>query len=238
MKTTHKILVVDDDPIVGRSFERVLSNKGYAVINCTNGKDALEKLQNEEYDAVFTDLKMSEMDGLEVASRVKANKPWMPVVIITGYATDAALKKASLVGVNQFIQKPLSPEMIESMANEAVNETFTETKAANVEICDQIIEIENEKVETIESQSKIKAIALFLIAPFIGLLYALAMPIVGLGMLANLALKNAKARFVLSIIAAPFIGLVFVLSLPLIGFTILMYNGIDAFCVSLSKNST
>lgn len=89
MDTKSKILVVDDDPVVGKSFDRVLSGKGYAVITARNGEEALSKLRAENYDVVFTDIKMPGMNGLEVAERVKASQPWLPVVIITGYGTDA-----------------------------------------------------------------------------------------------------------------------------------------------------
>jgi CheY-like chemotaxis protein len=223
MRTQRKILVVDDDPVVGRSFERVLKSKGYAVINCSNGKDALTKLQNEEYDAVFTDLKMSGMDGLEVATKVKASQPWMPVVIITGYATPAAETQAATLGVHTFIQKPLSPSMIEEMAENAMSEknaVFEPTTA----VIDALVATHEVKKENFALN-----LALFLSAPFIGLLYALALPLVGFAMLAYLgfkaAVKSEKIRFYGTIIAAPFIGLVFAIAMPIAGLGTLAYVG-------------
>ena len=72
MKTAalKKVLVVDDDPIVGRSIDRILSPRGYAVITASNGPEALDKLAREDYDVVYTDIKMPGMDGLEVAARI------------------------------------------------------------------------------------------------------------------------------------------------------------------------
>jgi CheY-like chemotaxis protein len=89
MSALRKVLVVDDDPVVGRSFDRVLSARGYAVITAENGQEALSKLGGENYDVVFTDIRMPGMSGLEVAERVKASQPWLPVVIVTGYGTEA-----------------------------------------------------------------------------------------------------------------------------------------------------
>jgi DNA-binding LytR/AlgR family response regulator len=57
--------VVDDDPVVGKSFDRVLSGKGYAVITARDGEEALSKLSSETYDLVFTDIKMPGMSGLK-----------------------------------------------------------------------------------------------------------------------------------------------------------------------------
>ena len=122
MTTLKKILVVDDDPVVGISFDRVLSGKGYAVITARDGEEALDKLAREDYDAVFTDIKMPGMSGIEVAARVKAARPWLPVVIVTGYGSEANEAKAKEAGAAAFLRKPLSPEMIEDSAQAAVLE--------------------------------------------------------------------------------------------------------------------
>src|SRR5512146_1457523 len=122
MNALRKVLVVDDDPVVGKSFDRVLSGKGYAVITAADGSEALDKLAREDYDAVFADIKMPGMSGIEVAARIKAARPWLPVVIVTGYGTDANEAKAKEAGVAAFLRKPLSPEMIEHSAEAAVLE--------------------------------------------------------------------------------------------------------------------
>ncbi len=120
MDALHKVLVVDDDPAVRKSIDRVLSNKGYAVITAENGEEALRKLNEEKYDLVYTDIRMPGMSGLEVAEHVKAQQAWTPVVIITGYGTDAAEARAKAAGVSAFVHKPLSPEMIEDSARDAI----------------------------------------------------------------------------------------------------------------------
>ena len=99
MTALRKVLIVDDDPVVRKSFDRVLSSKGYAVITAENGEEALRKLNEEKYDVVYTDIRMPGMSGLEVAEQVKARKPWTPVVIITGYGTEAAEARAAAAGV-------------------------------------------------------------------------------------------------------------------------------------------
>ena len=76
MRALRKVLVVDDDPVVGKSFERVLAQKGYAVITAQDGQEALNKLAEGNFDAVYTDIRMPGMGGLEVAARVKERKPW------------------------------------------------------------------------------------------------------------------------------------------------------------------
>jgi len=226
MKTQQRIMVIDDDPVVGQSFERVLTSKGYAVINCHSGEEALVKLQNEEYDAVFTDLKMPGMDGMEVATQVKARQPWMPVIIVTGYGSAAYETQAKNIGVSEFMRKPLSPDMIEESADKAML-----VKEAFVEITPEVAKVAE---PVVKEQSKAIAIALFLAAPFIGLLYALALPFVGLAMLAMIGGKAfaktqvfPKIKNIALFVAAPFIGLAYAMAMPFIGLGMLAYVGIS-----------
>jgi len=227
MDAIRKVLVVDDDPVIGKSFDRVLSGKGYAVITARNGEEALDKLDNEAYDVVFTDIKMPGMSGLEVAERVKASQPWLPVVIVTGYGTDANEARAKAAGVCGFLRKPLSPEMIEGSAHEAVLEKdAVMAPQAAVEISDI------PRPAAAKKESAVKNIALFLAAPFIGLAYLIAFPFVGLGMLAWMGVrtlaKNAKVRHAALFAAAPMIGLGYVVFAPLIGFALLVRTGVRA----------
>lgn len=230
MSTLKKILVVDDDPVVGKSFDRVLSGKGYAVITASNGDEALKKLRSESYDLVFTDIKMPGMSGLEVAERVKASQPWLPVVIITGYGTEANEARAEAAGVSGFLHKPLSPEMIEGTTEKAL----LEHPAAALPETEPAPAAAEEAAHGIGRT--LKNIALFFAAPFVGLAYILAFPFVGLGMVAWIggkalmkypaARKTADVgRRVGMVVAGPLLGLAFVLLLPWIGAAMLAWFG-------------
>src|SRR3974390_1226846 len=121
MAAVRKVLVVDDDPVIAKSFHRVLSTKGYAVITAASGAEALKKLAAEEYDVVYTDIRMPGMSGLEVAEQVKAQRPWTPVVIMPGYGSAEHEARAKAAGVAAFLNKPLSPDMIEQSAVSALH---------------------------------------------------------------------------------------------------------------------
>jgi len=230
MNATRKVLVVDDDPVVRKSFDRVLSGKGYAVITAENGEEALQKLNGEQYDVVYTDIRMPGMSGLEVAEKVKARQPWTPVVIITGYGNDAAEARAKAAGVANFLHKPLSPEMIEGSAREALETALAPAAAEEAPAA-------IEAAEPAAKQSQLKNIALFFAAPFIGLAYIVAMPFVGFAMLAWLALGAAARRYKAVrtagralriagyVVAAPFMGLAWVLLFPFIGLAMLAWMG-------------
>lgn len=234
MTAQHKVLVVDDDPVVHKSFDRVLSGKGYAVITAADGEEALRKLSEEAYDVVYTDIRMPGMDGLEVAERVKAQQPWTPVVIITGYGSAAAEARAEAAGVTSFLHKPLTPEMIEGSAQTALAATAAPAAAAAAPV--EMAEAAEAGPERAGAAEAAKNILLFLAAPFIALAYVIALPFVGIGILAVLAVKAmAKSRKAATVglalkqtglfIAAPFIALVFVIALPFVGLAMLAWTG-------------
>lgn len=238
MTATRKVLVVDDDPVVRKSFDRVLSGKGYAVISAENGEEALRKLNEEKYDVVYTDIRMPGMSGLEVAERVKARQPWTPVVIITGYGNDAAEARAKAAGVANFLHKPLSPELIEGSANDALTTPPIAAPAAAA--------AEAAAVESGGALGLAKNIALFLAAPFIGLAYIIAFPFVGIGALAVLAWraasKNGTFRFVAKalkhvamVFAAPLFGLAYMVLFPFIGLALLLWMGGKAVLASIKN---
>ena len=79
MFQSRKVLVVDDDSVVGHSINRVLTEQGYQVREAMSGSEALEELDHQQYDMVFTDIRMPGMDGLDMASRMKKSHPEMPV---------------------------------------------------------------------------------------------------------------------------------------------------------------
>jgi len=228
MTALRKVLVVDDDPAVRKSFDRVLSGKGYAVITAENGEEALRKLNEEKYDLVYSDIRMPGMSGLEVAEKVRARRPWTPVVIITGYGTDIAEERANAAGVSKFLHKPLSPAMIEDSARDVLAVPAAPVAAAVVAAP------EAPAAEVARAGSMLGNILLFFAAPFIGLAYVMAMPFYGLAMVAFLAAraaaKNATVKaaaivlkHVAMVIAAPFIGLTYVVLFPFIGLALLLW---------------
>jgi len=189
MNATHKVLVVDDDPVVGSSIDRVLSGKGYAVISAASGEEALERLAREDYDVVYTDIKMPGMNGLEVARRIKASRPWLPVVIVTGYGTPDNEMEAIELGTAGFLRKPLSPEVIEGSLDRAVATGQAAAAAQAVAVPAPAPAPQAEiRVEMTAGRFARNA-ALFVAAPFIGLAYILAFPFVGLGMVAWIGIR-------------------------------------------------
>ncbi len=196
MTQQSRFLVVDDDPVVAKSIDRVLSARGYAVITASDGPEALDKLAREKYDAVFADIRMPGMSGLEVAARIKQSQPWMPVVIVTGYGSPENEALAKDIGVTSFLRKPLSPEMIEFSARDALLSAPAALLPAPAEAPAAApapaVAAREPAVSSVARRAK--DIGLFLAAPFVGLVYAAAFPFVGLWLLGRYAYKALKGQ--------------------------------------------
>ena len=192
MNANLKVLVIDDDAVVGRSFDRVLSDKGYDVSTAQSGEEALQTMNDSEFDVVFTDIKMPGMDGLEVTERIKERCPWTPVVVITGYGTDDNEARAAVLGASGFVRKPLTPEMIENVTLKAVNDSEA---VAEVEAVHAEPEVVSEIAAEAGSEAKriAKNVGLFFASPFIALGYVIALPFVGFYMFAKLG-REAWAK--------------------------------------------
>jgi CheY-like chemotaxis protein len=187
MNVKPQVLIIDDDAVVGRSFDRVLGKQGYEVSTALSGEEALNKIDDHTYDVVFTDIKMPGIDGLEVAERIMDRCPWTPVVVITGYGTEENEEKARVLGTSGFVRKPLTPEIIENITLKALQ---TEKPGAKVEKVSETVTVEvateSAKPGWLARTGKVlKNIGLFFAAPFIGLAYVIALPFVFFGMLAK-----------------------------------------------------
>lgn len=190
MNIKPQVLVIDDDAVVGHSFDRVLSKKGYQVNTARTGEEGLKEFETTAYDVVFTDIRMPGIDGLEVAERIKASCPWTPVVVITGYGTEDDVAKASVLGVNGFVQKPLTPEIIESITLKALNDPGDARQAANEDVVKPEVAAEA-KISALRKVAIFaKNVGLFFAAPFIALGYVIALPFVGFYMIAKLSMET------------------------------------------------
>ena len=190
MKATRKILVVDDDPVVGASINRVLSPKGFAVISASGGQEALDRIAREDYDVVYTDIKMPGMSGLEVAKRIKASRPWLPVVIITGYGTADNELEARDIGTAGFLRKPLAPDVIEGSVYRAIDSAIASAVTAPTPAAEPV----EAKPQSPAAWRFFKNTALFLASPFIGLAYVLVFPFVGIGLVAYIGFRALTGK--------------------------------------------
>jgi signal transduction histidine kinase len=107
-----KILVIEDEEDVRESYLDMFEFFGYEVDSAPNGREGVVKVTKNDYDIVITDLNMPEMDGIEVLKMVKKNKPYIEVIVITGYATLENAIKAMKIGAYDYFTKPIDLEHV------------------------------------------------------------------------------------------------------------------------------
>lgn len=110
------ILIMEDEEVVARGLEMVLTEEGYNVDLAFTGEQALETFANDDYDLLVADLKLPDADGMDVVKTVKDEKPETEVVIITGYSSVNSAVDAMKMGVFDYLTKPF----IEDEIKEAV----------------------------------------------------------------------------------------------------------------------
>ncbi|MDY6973229.1 MAG: response regulator [Thermodesulfobacteriota bacterium] len=116
------ILVMEDDVSVARGLEMVLSEEGYDVNLAGTGALALEAFKQKRYDLLVADLRLPDIDGMEVIRNVKTEKPETQVIVITGYGTTATAVEAMKLGAHDFLPKPFTEEQIKASIDDALKE--------------------------------------------------------------------------------------------------------------------
>jgi len=118
-----RILIVDDEIEICNIFYDFFTPKGYEVIKTTSGKEALEKVKSQKPDLVFLDIRMPEMDGIEVLKKIKETDKSIIVIMVTVLKDEATAKKAIKLGAYDYVTKPLSFDYLEKAAVLAELET-------------------------------------------------------------------------------------------------------------------
>jgi response regulator RpfG family c-di-GMP phosphodiesterase len=108
MNYTPRILIVDDEPLIRKILTKYLTEKSYEVDTADNGRQALDKLDQNDFDLVLTDLRMPEMGGNELLRAMSERHPAIPKIILTGYGTNEDIIVALKTGAYDFLTKPIT----------------------------------------------------------------------------------------------------------------------------------
>jgi ATP-dependent Lon protease len=129
------VLVIDDEKIARQNLKHIFSKQGYSVIAAASGKEGLDFLQKKRFDVVITDLKMAEVDGMEVLEKAKARDPNVEVIMISGYATTSTTVEAMKKGSYHFLAKPLQLDEVREIVQRALEEKNTRINTKGPVLC-------------------------------------------------------------------------------------------------------
>ena len=114
---SRRVFVIDDDPVMLLSCRRILEKDGYEVETYSSGVEGIRRIEEVRPELLLVDLKMPELDGLQVIERVRAVDPEIIIAVITGYATVATAIDAMQAGAYDFLPKPFTPDELRLIVN-------------------------------------------------------------------------------------------------------------------------
>jgi len=147
MDGTARILIVDDDENIRKVLETILEDEGYAVESADTGKKGIEKSEKSFYNLALIDVRLPDMEGIELLAKMRGTKPKMRKIIITGYPTLQNAVAAVNKGADAYVMKPFDVEKILQTIREQLN-TQKEEKSYSEEKVAEFIETRIKELET------------------------------------------------------------------------------------------
>ena len=119
----YTILVVDDQESLRNLMVTFLSRLGHSCITAVDGVDALDKMKSNEIDAVVTDIKMPNMDGITLTSKISIQYPDLPIMVMTAFEEEDTAGLAVCAGARDFIRKPFSLNEFSIRLHKMINDS-------------------------------------------------------------------------------------------------------------------
>lgn len=117
------ICIIDDEIVVCKRLQQFLSKLGHTVETFVDSRSAIARLDEKRFDIVVTDIRMDNIDGMEVLSHVMKKNEGTKVILITGYATIEIAREAQAKGAFDFISKPFRPQDLKEVIDRAAQAT-------------------------------------------------------------------------------------------------------------------
>jgi two-component system NtrC family response regulator len=120
-----RILVIDDESVICDACELVLSEKGHSVDRRVTGKTGLQAIEQGDYDVILLDMKLPDIDGMEILQTVCEKVPLPRVIVITGYAIMSNAVQAMKLGAVDYLSKPFTDDELISAIEKAFSKQMT-----------------------------------------------------------------------------------------------------------------
>ena len=127
MENKLTIMIIDDENIVGKRLQPALEKRGDKVETFVDSRKALERFDEKNFDIVITDIRMDNIDGIEVLEHITSRNKRTKVIMITGYATVEVAREALAKGAFDFIAKPFKPNDLRTIIERAAQELSSES---------------------------------------------------------------------------------------------------------------
>lgn len=133
---THRLLVVDDEDLLGHTLCSYFKTMGHEVVTCSSGQQALARDDLASFDLLITDLQLPRMDGIELIAQLLKVNPELAAIVMTGYASVDSAVQALRHGAVDYVQKPFTLTALEAVVERALN--MQRLKRANQQLQEQL----------------------------------------------------------------------------------------------------
>jgi len=148
-KTKPRILVIDDDEDIRKVLSEILKDNGYNADSAETGGEALRKAEKKFYNLALIDIRLPDIEGIELLTKIRETKPKMRKIIITGYPTLKNAVEALNKGADAYIMKPLDIEKVLATIKEQLKKQRREQKMTEK----QLVQYIETRVKQIEQKS-------------------------------------------------------------------------------------
>ena len=121
-----KVLVIDDEEIVLKSVNKILSEENYVVDVTSSGRQGIDRAIERSYDVVLSDIRMPDIGGMRVLRDIKRAKPSLAVIMITGYGSVQSTVQAMKLGAADYLEKPFTPDRLLKAVASALDTAVTQ----------------------------------------------------------------------------------------------------------------
>ncbi len=136
----YTILVVDDEESIRNLVANLLSRLGHSCITAADGVDALDRMKGNKIDAVITDIKMPNMDGVALTIEILKRNPGLPIMVMTAFGEEYSAGGAISAGAREFIGKPFSPEAFSVQLQKMIDDSETIKRLRSEKIVDENVQ--------------------------------------------------------------------------------------------------
>ena len=136
----YAILVVDDEELVRNLVVTLLARLGHSYITAADGVDALGRMKGNKIDAVITDIKMPNMDGVALTIEILKRYPGLPIMVMTAFGEEYSAGGAISAGAREFMGKPFSPEAFSVQLQKMIDDSETIKRLKSEKIADENVQ--------------------------------------------------------------------------------------------------
>ncbi len=121
MVVNKSLLVIDDEKLVRWAIQQIMGRENFRVVSASDGDEAMEKIEQDQFDVIITDLVMPGKNGIDVARKVKTLHPESKVIMMTAYSSELDKDEARKAGVSFFLDKPFQMDEVKRAVSQVLS---------------------------------------------------------------------------------------------------------------------